>query len=125
MTNAILLTQNESWGFFGAASRFEFDAASPEEAWALAFQAVSKATGADDEDIRLFLDSRHGRHFADNVANKLYTGDSMKKAIDAATTRWMGWTISCRTSRDTGIPAGLAYLTGFVANAGIEAELQS
>jgi hypothetical protein len=28
-----------------------------------------------------------------------------------------------RTSRDTGIPAGMPYLTGFAANAEIEAEL--
>ena len=40
----------------------------------------------------------------------------------ATTTEWMGWTISRRTSRETGIPAGLPYLTGFVIQEGIVAE---
>jgi hypothetical protein len=36
----------------------------------------------------------------------------------------MGWRITQRTSRETGIPAGLPYLTGFVINEGIAAEAQ-
>ena len=36
--------------------------------------------------------------------------------------RWMGWTISRTTSRETGIPKGLPYLTGFVTHFAIEAE---
>jgi hypothetical protein len=34
----------------------------------------------------------------------------------------MAWSISRRTSRETGIPVGLPYLTGFVISEGIAAE---
>jgi hypothetical protein len=123
MTKPILPSQNKSWGFLGAVNRYGSGGIDPDTAWELAFQAIREATGADDEDIRLFLDSCHGRHFADDVTDKLCSGHSLKEAIKAAISRWMGWTISHRTSRDTGIPASLPYLTGFVLNAGIEAEL--
>ena len=36
--------------------------------------------------------------------------------------RWMGRTISRTTSRETGIPKRLPYLTGFVTHFAIEAE---
>ena len=123
MSKPILPSQNKSWGFFGTVSRFGFNNIDADAAWELAFQTIGKATSADDEDIRLFLDSRHGRHFADDVANELGKGHSLRDAIDAATARWMNWTISRRTSWHTGIPAELPYLTGFVLNAGIEAGL--
>ena len=42
--------------------------------------------------------------------------------IDAATQRWMGWTIGRQTRRDYGIPRGLPYLTGFVVHAALVAE---
>ena len=44
-------------------------------------------------------------------------------AIAVAATRWMGWTIGRRTSRETGIPPGLPYLTGYVIHAAIEANI--
>jgi hypothetical protein len=72
--------------------------------------------------VRAFLDSRHGRHFADDVRNELDAGRPLAEAIDAATQRWMGWTIGRQTSKDYGIPKGLPYLTGFVVQAAIEAE---
>jgi len=80
--------------------------------------ALLRTTGQ----VRDFLDSRHGRHFADEVANGLACNLLLAEAIDAAIARWMGWRISRRTSRETGIPAGLAYLTGFVLDEGIHAE---
>ena len=36
----------------------------------------------------------------------------------------MGWRITQLTSRETGIPVGLPYLTGFVITEGIAAEAQ-
>ena len=47
---------------------------------------------------------------------------SVPDAIAKTTAEWMGWRITQRTSRETGIPAGLPYLTGFVINEGIAAE---
>jgi hypothetical protein len=125
MSNEVLSTRNESWGFSGTIARFETASAGAGRAWALAFEAIRAATGSDGDAIRSFLDSRQGRHFADDVASELCRGGSLTESIDAATARWMGWTISRRTNRDTGIPAGLPYLTGFVINAAIEADLEA
>ena len=50
-------------------------------------------------------------------------GDTLKEAIDAAIARWMGWRIDRKTSRETGIPKGLPYLTGFANHYAIMAEL--
>ena len=86
-------------------------------------QAIADATGEPLESVRAFLDSRHGRHFADEVSNGLYLGQPLTEAIQAATDQWMGWTISRSISRDYGIPAGLPYLLGFVIQAAIDEEL--
>lgn len=118
MTNPTLSTRNEAWGFYGATAGL----ADPDAAWAIAFPMVARATGGSAEGVRDFLDSRHGRHFADDVANGVHAGLDLDPAINAAITRWMGWTISRNTSRETGIPKGLPYLTGFVTHFEIQAE---
>ena len=101
-------TQNEDWGFFGTLNE------NAQVAWPIAMTAISDATGQPFESVRLFLDSRYGRHFADDVLNEMLRGQTIQQAIDAATTRWMGWTIGLPTSKQYGIPRGLPYLTGFV-----------
>ena len=53
-------TQNEAWGFWGTMN----DSAAA--AWPIAMTAISDATCQPLESVRLFLDSRHGRHFADD-----------------------------------------------------------
>ncbi len=116
--NAILQTANPEWGFFGTIRHH----ARPEEAWPLAMSAIAAATGGPDAAVRYFLDSRHGRHFADDAANGLFKGLDLKAAIEAAVDRWMGWTIGRRTEREYGIPRGLPYLTGFVTLCEIEAD---
>ena len=83
-------------------------------AWLIAMTAISDATCQPLESVRVFLDSRHGRHFADDVLNEMLRGQTIQQAINAAVTRWMGWTIGRQTSKDHGIPKGLPYLTGFV-----------
>ena len=110
--NTILTTANPAWGFYGTIGHH----ADAGAVWPLAMTAVGHATGCPDIAVRDFLDSRHGRHFADDVANGLAAGRGIEDAIALAVTRWMGWTISRRTSRETGIPKGLPYLTGFVAH---------
>jgi len=119
MTTPTLPTRNTEWGFFGTIRHH----ADTDEAWPLAMVAIARATSCDEEAVRDFLDSRHGRHFADDVGNGLHRGQDLAAAIDAAVERWMGWTIGRRTECQTGIPRGLPYLTGFVTQAGIEAEL--
>ena len=86
-------------------------------------QAIADATGEPLESVRAFLDSRHGRHFADEVSNGLHRGQTLEVAIQTATHTWMGWTINRRMSRDYGIPVGLPYLLGFVIQAAIDDEL--
>ena len=104
----IPVTQNEAWGFWGTTNEHA------SAAWPLAMTAISDATSQPLETVRVFLDSRHGRHFADDVQNRLYQGQPLAGAINAATQRWMGWTIGRQTSKEYGIPKGLPYLTGFV-----------
>ena len=116
-TTQIPATQNDAWGFFGTMD--EHAAA----AWPLAMTAISDATHQTLDSVRIFLDSRHGRHFADDVQNGLYEGKNLQDAIDAATGRWMGWTIGRQTSKDYGIPRGLPYLTGFVIHSEISDEM--
>jgi hypothetical protein len=120
MTTTILPRRNEAWGLFGT---MQTAGADPMQGWNAAGAMIAAATDASPEGVRDFLDSRHGRHFADDVANELWKGETLKVAIDAAITRWMGWRIDRKTSRETGIPHGLPYLTGLANHFAIMAEL--
>ena len=119
MEQKTLPSRNEGWGFHGTALGF----ADADMAWTMAFMAISKATGAGAETVRDFLDSRHGRHFADDVANGVLGQLDLKAAVDAAVARWMDWTISRAMAHRHGIPQGLPYLMGLVAQCEIEAEM--
>ncbi len=99
-------TRNDAWGFWGAMDE------RADTAWPLAMTAISDVTGESLESV--FLDSRHGRHFADDVQNGLARGQTLHDAINAATAQWMGWVIGRHTNKEYGIPRGLPYLTGFV-----------
>lgn len=107
-TKQIPSAQNDAWGFWGTMND---DARA---AWPIAMTAVSDATYQPLESVRAFLDSRHGRHFADDVQNEMLKGHAIQEAVDAAVTRWMGWTIGRQTSKEYGIPRSVPYLTGFV-----------
>ncbi|MDP2431805.1 MAG: hypothetical protein Q8O33_07220 [Pseudomonadota bacterium] len=115
-THTLPATQNDAWGFFGTMNE-QADAA-----WPLAMRAVAEATGQSLETVRIFMDSRYGRHFADSVLNQMHYGASLEAAIAAATEQWMGWTIGRITSKEYGIPRGLPYLTGFVVHCEITDE---
>jgi len=111
-------TENPAWGFHGTI-RHHVD---PAQAWPTAIQPVIASTRCSPAAARAFLDSRMGRHFADDVANGLSSGLTLERAIAGSALRWMGWSIGRRTSRETGVPRGLPYLTGFVMAAEIDAE---
>jgi hypothetical protein len=111
-------TENREHGFFGTMSHH----ADPERAWDIALAFIAGTTGCSPDATRAFLDSRYGRHFADEVSNHLTAGKALASAINAATATWMGWRISARTAHETGIPRGLPYLTGYVLHAEIEAD---
>ena len=112
---SVLETKNRDWGFWGTMGEHATTA------WPLAFTAIQEATGAEPHAVRAFLDSRYGRHFADGVVSR-FRFVSLATAIEATTKEWMGWRITQRTSRETGIPAGQPYLTGFVVQEGIADE---
>ena len=112
-TANITATRNEGWGFYGTMNEHA------EAAWPLAMTAVANATGESLDTVRVFLDSRFGRHYADSVLDAFDDSRSLTDAIAAATSKWMGWTIGRETSTNYGIPRGLPYLTGFVVHSGI------
>ena len=112
-TTQIPATQNDAWGFWGAMNE------QANAAWPIAMTAISQASGESLDAVRIFLDSRHGRHFADDVQNGLYDGANLTDAIHAATGRWVGWTIGRQTAKQYDIPKGLPYLTGFVIHCAI------
>ena len=117
-TTQIPATQNEAWGFWGTMTE------NATAAWPMAMTAIAEATGQPLDAVRTFLDSRHGRHFADDVLNQMHAGHALADAVHAATLQWMGWKIGRQTSKQYGIPRGLPYLTGFVIHCEIiEAEL--
>jgi hypothetical protein len=117
-TTTIPATQNHEWGFWGTMAEHA------RTAWPMASKAIHDATDADRHAVRAFLDSRYGRHFADGVNGQMHGGASLTDAIAKTTAEWMGWRITRRMSRETGIPAGLPYLTGLVMNEAITAEFQ-
>lgn len=100
-------TKNPDWGFWGTM------ASQAPAAWPEAQRQIAQATGEPPEAVRAFLDSRHGRHFANHVLDEALTRPLLQ-AISMATQAWMAWPISRQTSKHHGIPQGQPYLTGFV-----------
>jgi hypothetical protein len=107
-----MTTENESWGFFGTIGNHT-DA---KTAWREASVQLVAATGCSGAGVRDFLDSRHGRHFADDVANGLFAGEPIFRATTVAIGLWHNWKIGRHIQREEGIPAGLPYLMGWVAH---------
>lgn len=106
-----LPTQNPVYGFWGAMDNIGQPAAA---AWEIAFQQISAETVASAEAVQAFLDSRFGRHFADEVANHLVRQVSLEAAVRASINTHLSWTIDHRTARQHGIPSGLSYLHGWL-----------
>jgi len=125
---AILPTRNEAHGFYGTITICPLRDRRSGEVWALASKLIAIAMHASSEDemigIRDFLDSRMGRHFADDVVGALQNGalDS-ETAISSAICRWQGWRISRLTTREEGIAAGLPYLTGWAQHFAVTAAM--
>jgi len=98
--------RNECRGFLGTIGHADAHAA-----WMLAMSAIAKATGCSDEAIRAFLDSRYGRHVADEIGSAICSGRHLAAAVDDLVERWMNRRIDAASS---GSRRGLPYLTGFV-----------
>ncbi len=128
MTHPILPSRNEDHGFFGALTVCPKRDRTSAEVWTLASRLVAQAIRAGSEDemigIRDFLDSRMGRHFADDVVGNM-TGCNIgcEAAIRSSIRRWQGWRISRKTEAEEGIPEGLPYLTGWVQHFAVAAAM--
>ncbi|PAT41993.1 hypothetical protein [Vandammella animalimorsus] len=116
---SIPATQNEGWGFWGTMGGHA------STAWPLAMHTIADTTGQDLDSVRAFLDSRYGRHFADEVHNAVYTGQPLPQAITSATQKWMAFSTDRSSYKGLGIPVGLAYLTGLVVHCAIFEEMNA
>jgi hypothetical protein len=87
MTTTTLPSANQDWGFFGT---MQHGGADPMQSWTAASAMIGAATGASTEGVREFLDSRHGRHFADDVLSRLAElgPHRLQEAIEATVARW-------------------------------------
>lgn len=83
-------------------------------AWPRALSAIAEAAATDFDTARRFLDSRWGRHFADDVLCQMRRGVSMPRAISGAIECWMTWEINPYTAQVYELPRGLPYLLGFL-----------
>ena len=127
-TPAILPSRNKDYGFFRTLTVCPLRDRTSEDVWALASNMIAKAICAGSEDemigIRDFLDSRIGRHFADDVVgNMVGCKIDCETAIRSAIRTWQDWRISRQLERDEGIPAGLPYLTGWVLHFAVAASM--
>ncbi|MBO6885424.1 MAG: hypothetical protein JJ869_17865 [Marivita sp.] len=127
-THPILPSRKEDFGFFRTLTVCPERDRRSAEVWMLASRLIAEAIGASSEDemigIRDFLDSRIGRHFADDVVGNM-TGCNiaLEAAITSAIRRWQAWRIDHKTEREHGIPAGLPYLTGWVQHFAVAAAM--
>jgi hypothetical protein len=72
-----ILPGNPNYGFFGIFGRHD----EPVAAWALASEAIAKATGCPAKCIRTFLESRQGRTFAEGVI-ELMPANALETAVE-------------------------------------------
>lgn len=77
-----LKTRNPDFGFYATAQgNYSLSGAEQDAAWEAAMAALIERHGAEAEDVRNFLDSRYGRHFADALT--FFDRDSVTAALAA------------------------------------------
>lgn len=115
--HSIPATQNTLWGFWGTLS----ERVDPAPLWPIAMTAIAEATGEPLERVRIFLDHRWGRHFADTVVNVQRDNVSWAEAVQIATDDWMSRMTRKACVKHYGVPKGLPQLTAHVIQAAIDA----
>lgn len=77
-----LKTRNPEYGFYATAqSNWSLSGAEQAAAWDAAMAALIERHGAEAEDVRNFLDSQYGRHFANALT--FFGRESVMAAIAA------------------------------------------
>lgn len=76
-------SQNPGRGFYGTMQ------AHAEQAWPCACLTIGHMTRTDARSVRMFLDSRLGRHFAHAVLDEIDAGLHFEEAISDTAHRWM------------------------------------
>ena len=127
-TPPILPSRNTGYGLSGTITATPLRDRTSDAFWTLAFGRI--VAGADcrgeieREGVRDFLDSRMGRHFADEVVDRMARGTPAERALDETVADWCRQRISRATERHEGIPAGLPALVGWVQHFAICAEAE-
>lgn len=78
-----LPTENKEWGFWGATNNILENQNKTEELWNVASTLISEIAGFARHEVRALLDSRGGRHLADEFYSEIANGsfvDVFKKA---------------------------------------------
>lgn len=102
-------TRNEGYGFYGTMS----GDGGADEAWAVAMQFIIAETAAAADEVRAFLDSCWGRHFADTLRCRMRT-NPLREAMLETIREWNSRKLSLRQRRELGIPMPMPYLNGMV-----------
>jgi hypothetical protein len=127
-THPILPTRNTDYGFYGTITTTPLRDRTSDAFWALASARIAAAADCtrdvEMEGVRDFLESRMGRHFADEVINRMARGTGAQQALDETVDSWCRQRISHATERHEGIPAGLPALVGWVQHFAICAEAE-
>ncbi len=124
-----LPSRNSDYGFYGTITATPLRDRTSDAFWTLAATRIAAAAGCrteiEMEGVRDFLDSRMGRHFADELVDRMARGAPAEQALDATIAAWCRQRISRATERHEGIPAGLPALVGWVQHFAIYAEAES
>jgi hypothetical protein len=114
-------TANTGWGFTSAVESAPINAAAAFDA---AAREIGLVTGTSPWAACVFLDSRHGRHFGDDVVNAIGdAGGDAGKAVHIAVGRWLDAPAQKDLREKAGAPAGTDALTALCVI--IETQMES
>lgn len=89
LKESVLPTENEGWGFFGTSLNYVDGTPKAEQFWEIASKVLAKERHWNPKQVRDWLDSKSGRHFADTVSDFGWSEGGIRSAYN----KWdsMGW----------------------------------
>lgn len=85
--------RSDAYGFFGVISAHVAD---PAAAFDEASKMIAHKVGSHPKEVWAFLDSRHGRLFADDVAIEIGRTRDFRASVSAVVERWQEWKMARR-----------------------------